>query len=153
MCSALSVLTKAHPWWMLRRKKKKNVRNVLWYIFIIFNYFSTGAKGAVESIFDGLSTSVFCSLYTLLPPFFYVFCSIISDSGDKVKTLHGHVFLPLFVHFVLVSIFMVERAFCFVVCLCREDVKCITFCHCCIALSDSSVWHVQCTELKALTWP
>ena len=65
----------------------------------------------MEPLIDGLSTSVFCSLYTLLPPFSHVFCSITSDSGDKAKMLHYHVLFPLLGHYVLVSIFMVERAF------------------------------------------
>lgn len=71
VCLAVSVLTKAHPWWMLKKKSP----NVLGYICIIFNGLSTRAKDVVDSpLFDGLSTSVSCSLNS---PLHHKLCSII----------------------------------------------------------------------------
>lgn len=55
LCLALSVLNQSSP----MMNVKKNVRNVLWYIFIIFNYCPLEPRAKWSPV-DLLSTSVFC---------------------------------------------------------------------------------------------
>lgn len=82
--------TKAHPWWMLKRMSKMYCDT--FSLYLITFHWSRGWSWALLT--DYLPP---CSVvvHTLLPPFHHILCSIISDSGDMVKTFHCHVLLPL----------------------------------------------------------
>ena len=141
---------------------KKNVRNVLWYIFIIFNLLTTGVKGTVEPCWLIIYLSVLF-LYIHYYLLFTTRSAVLSQSqGTRWKHfiamscyLCWEVIISRLVFFISNSfIFMVGRAF-VSHCLslngvCCENNKCIRFCQTFRALSHCNVWHFQCTEFKAL---
>lgn len=160
LCLAVSVLNQSSP----MMNVKKNFSNVLWYIFIIFNYFHWRRRFR-RVFFNWLSTSVFCSfiyITTSFSPHIVQYHLRLRGQGENIS-------LPCFVtsvevswcigpQFFILSTFnvTVERAF-VTHHLSLFDVRCEK--NMCIrsktiwALSYHIVWHSQCTELKALTWP
>lgn len=115
LCSSLSVLHQSSPMMNVKKNVKKYCDTFSLYL-ITFHW----SRGRIWALLTYYLPPCSVIVHILLPPFHDIWCSIFSDSGDKVKTFHCHVCLRRGFFYLEVFIFLnsllfsrLWKSFCF----------------------------------------